>query len=237
MLKACMSVSCDKCACVGRGIFSELDAHDLEDIISAKVMNTYKKGQTLYLQGNPGFGLFCINSGKIKITKIGNDGKETIIRIAGPGDILGHHNIFTEENYTHTATMLEAGAICFIDKKSIAKFLELRPAIYLKIIKKLSQEISESENKNAAMSQKNVRERLAELLWNLKNSYGIAEAGRYRLDIKLTREEIASMVGTANETIIRFISEFKEEGIIQQEGKVIYLVDEAKLMRTANMSA
>jgi CRP-like cAMP-binding protein len=113
----------------------------------------------------------------------------------------------------------------------------MQPTVTLQIMKKMSQEISASENRNAAMSQKNVRERLAELLLELKQSYGINENGRYRLDIRLTREEIASMVGTANETIIRFISEFKDEGLIQQEGKVIYLVDEKRLMQTANMIA
>lgn len=230
-------VSCDNCVCLNKGIFCHLETESLGDVSANKVMNHYKKGQTLYLQGNPGFGLYCINSGKVKITKTGNDGKETIIRIAGPGDVLGHHNLFSDENYTHTATTIEEASICFIDKTFFMKFVENRPTVTLQIIKKMSEEISASENKTAAMSQKNVRERLAELLLNLKTSYGVQENGRYRLDIKLTREEIASMVGTANETIIRFISEFKDEGLIQQEGKVIYLVDENKLKQTANMTA
>lgn len=231
------NVTCDQCVCLNKGIFCQLATPSMGDISANKVMNHYKKGQTLYLQGNPGFGLYCINSGKVKITKTGNDGKETIIRIAGPGDVLGHHNLFSEDNYSHTATTIEEASICFIDKKFFLKFVEQEPSITLNIIRKMSQEIGASENKNAAMSQKNVRERLAELLLDLKTSYGVQENGRFRLDIKLTREEIASMVGTANETIIRFISEFKEEGLIQQEGKVIYLVDEKKLMKTANMLA
>jgi len=222
---------------MNKGIFCHLANPALGDISANKVMNHYKKGQTLYLQGNPGFGVYCINSGKVKITKMGNDGKETIIRIAGPGDVLGHYNLFTEDSHSHTATVLEEASICFVDKKFFTKFVEMQPTVTLNIIKKMSQEISASENRNAAMSQKNVRERLAELLLELKQSYGINENGRYRLDIRLTREEIASMVGTANETVIRFISEFKDEGLIQQEGKVIYLVDEKRLMQTANMIA
>jgi CRP-like cAMP-binding protein len=237
MAKPIKNVSCEQCECVKRGVFCELGSTAMESINANKVMNTYKKGQSLYLQGNPAFGLYCINSGKIKITKMGNDGKETIIRIAGPGDVLGHHNIFTDENYSTTATTIEETTVCFIDKKFVSSFIESEPSLSLNIIRKLTKELRASETRNAAMSQKNVRERLAELLLNLKSSYGIEESGRFRLDIKLTREEIASMVGTANETIIRFISEFKEEGLIQQEGKVIYLVDEARLLKTANMSA
>lgn len=237
MTKINKNVTCEQCECLNKGIFCQLANPALDGISENKVMNYYKKGQTLYLQGNPGFGLYCINSGKVKITKMGNDGKETIIRIAGPGDVLGHYNLFTDDNHSHTATVLEEAHICFIDKKFFTKFVESEPTVTLNIIRKMSQEISASESRNAAMSQKNVRERLAELLLDLKQSYGIAENGRYRLDIRLTREEIASMVGTANETIIRFISEFKDEGLIQQEGKVIYLVDEKRLMKTANMIA
>ena len=105
----------------------------------------------------------------------------------------------------------------------------------MNIIKRLSDEIKLFENTNAAISHKNVRERLAELLLEFKNSYGIFEGGRYKLDIKLTREEMASMIGTANETIIRFISEFRQEGILEQEGKTIYIMNVNKLKETANM--
>jgi CRP-like cAMP-binding protein len=235
MTKPNKNISCDQCDCVKRGIFCDLPISSIGEISANKVMNSYKKGQTLFLQGNPSFGLFCVNSGKIKLTKTGNDGRETIIRIAGPGDVLGHHNIFTDENFSTTATVIEEAAVCFIDKKFVLKFIENEPSLSINIIRKLTQELQVSESRNTAMSQKNVRERLAELLLDLKKSYGIQESGRFRLDIKLTREEMASLVGTANETVIRFISEFKDEGMIQQEGKVIYLVDEEKLMKTANI--
>ena len=93
-----------------------------------------------------------------------------------------------------------------------------------------------AESRNASMSQKNARERLAELFLNFKKAYGKEEAdGRCRLEIKLNRDEIASMVGTANETIIRLISEFREEGILEQDGKVMYIVDEEKLLEFANL--
>ena len=93
-----------------------------------------------------------------------------------------------------------------------------------------------AEARSASLSQKNVRERLAELFLMLNKSYGVQELNRTKLDIKLTREEIASMVGTANETVIRFISEFKDEGLIEQDGKTIYILDEKKLLEYANLN-
>lgn len=230
------SQSCKQCECFHKSIFCDLKNPSLEQMVSNKVLNYYRKGQTLYFQGNPAFGIYCIKRGKVKISKIGNDGKEIIIRIAGPGDILGHQNIYTNESYTATATIIEDAVVCFMDKKFILEKINAEPSIAINIIKKLSDEMTAFESRNAAMSHKNVRERLAELLIGLKNDYGVSEAGKVKLNIKLTREEMASMVGTANETIIRFISEFKDEGILEQQGKTIYIMNMDKLVETANLN-
>ena len=230
------SLSCKHCECVEKSIFCDLKSSSLDSMASQKVLNTYKKGQTLYFQGNPAFGLYCLKTGKVKISKMGNDGKEIILRIAGPGDVLGHQNIFNNDFYTSTATVIENAVVCFIDKKFVTEKIASEQSIAINIIKKLSDEMTAFENRNAAMSHKNVRERLAELLVGLKKTYGIFEDGKIKLDIKLSREEMASMVGTANETIIRFISEFKDEGILEQVGKVIYIMNFDKLMETANLN-
>lgn len=227
---------CVHCASREKGIFCELSTFVLSDISQHKVMNTYKKGQVIFYQDNPPFGLYCLSSGKIKVTKTGSDGKESIVRLAKGGDILGHRSLFSQTNYTATATTLEETTICFIDKKYIFQAIEKNPSIALNIIQKLSQEMGAAESKNASMFQKNVRERLAELLLTLSSSYGIKEANRIKLDIKLTREEMASMIGTASETIIRFMSEFKDEGLIEQEGKTIFITNEASLIELANIN-
>lgn len=198
--------------------------------------NHYLKGQTLFFQGAPPFGLYCIHDGKVKITKTGPEGKESIVRIARPGDILGHRSLFSRQNFTGTATALEDTAVCFFDKKLIYEALQAHPSISLHIIERLSKEMGAAQNMNASLSQKTVRERLAELLLSLRANYGIQEEDRIKLDIRITRIEIASMIGTASETVIRFISEFKNEGLIHQEGKTIYLLKEDGLRKAANAS-
>lgn len=235
MSKPVKSINCENCECKDRGIFCEIEGAVLSTVSAKKVMNRYKKGQTIFFEGNPPFGLYCINSGKIKVTKAGPDGKESIVRIAAAGDILGHRSLFSHENYTATATVMEDAAVCFLDKKFIYQLIEKEPSVALNVIQKLSLDMGAAEDRGAALSQKNVRERLAELLLNLNKTYGRTDENRRLLDIKLTREEMASMVGTANETIIRFISEFKEEGLITEEGKVIYILNETKLLEFANL--
>lgn len=236
MAAALKNLNCENCQSRGKGIFCDLEHASLDEVSKNKVMNTYKKGQVIFYQGNPAFGLYCINSGKIKITKTGNDGKESIVRLATGGDVLGHRSLFSNENYSATATALEDTAICFLDKKFIFKAIQEQPTIAMNIIQKLSREMGSAEAKSANMFQKNVRERLAELLLTLGQSYGVKENERTRIDIKLTREEIASMIGTASETVIRFMTEFKDEGLIEQEGKVIYITDEEGLLGLANLN-
>ncbi len=230
------SVGCDHCQSRDKGIFCELEQTALTDVSQNKVMNSYKKGQTIFFQGNPPFGLYCIATGKIKVSITGNDGKESIIRIAGPGDVLGHRSLFSKENYSATATVIEDAAICFLDKNYIYTALKKDPTIALNLIEKLSKDMGAAEARNASMSQKSARERLAELFLSFIKNYGhVEENGKIRIDIKLNRDEMASIVGTAHETIIRLISEFKDEGILEQEGKIIYILDERKLFEFANL--
>ena len=228
---------CEDCPSKGKGIFCELKSNDLVDVSDHKVENTYKKGQTLFVQGNPPYGIYCVSKGNIKVTQIGEDGKEAIVRIATAGDVLGHRSIFTDQFYQATATAIEDSHVCFIDKKYIVKLVQEHPSVACNLIGKLGRDLGAAEHRISSFYQKNVRERLAELLLLLKSSHGAQEdSGAWRLDIKLTREEMASIIGTASETLIRFMSELKQEGYIEQKGKTIYLVNEEGLLDFANIS-
>lgn len=228
--------SCENCASRSKGVFCELSSSELQDVSEHKVTNVYKKGQTLFVQGNHPFGLYCISTGNIKVTKVGADGKESIVRIATAGDVLGHRSLFTDQFYTATATALEDTKVCFLDKKFIMKVIQEKPSVSMNVIEKLSTDMGAAENKLSSLHQKNVRERLAELFLLLKESHGVTQDdGRTLINLKLTREEMATMIGTANETLIRFISEFKEAGLIEQEGKKIFIANEAELIEWANV--
>lgn len=228
--------SCENCPSLQKGIFCELASTDFLDVSEHKVTNVYKKGQTLFVQGNHPFGIYCISNGNIKVTKMGADGKESIVRIATAGDVLGHRSLFTDQFYGATATALEDTKVCFLDKKFIMKVIKDQPSVSMNVIEKLSTDMGAAESKLSSLHQKNVRERLAELLLLLKESHGEKlEDGRIFINLKLTREEMATMIGTANETLIRFISEFKEAGLIAQEGKKIFITNEEKLIEWANI--
>jgi len=125
---------------------------------------------------------------------------------------------------------MEDTRACFIDKSFIIGLIKEQPSVALKVIEKLSKDMGAAEHRLNSMHTRNVRERLAELLLLLKESHGVDEGTRTKIDLRLTREEMSTMIGTAPETLIRFISEFKEAGLIEQEGKTIFVKDEGKLL-------
>lgn len=228
-------INCINCESRGKGVFRCSELSSLEYMSSNKTVNLYKRGQNLFLQGNPPFGLYCINSGKIKVTKLGRGGKETIVRIATSGELLGHRSLFSDSPYSASATVLEDARVCFVSKNDIAQVIQNDPKTAFEIINCLSQQMGAAESKVASLSQKNVRQRLAELLLIFRQSFGVKVDLGYKLDVVLTREEMASMVGTASENLIRLISDFKKEGLIEQERKHLIIVDVDRLEDVAGL--
>ena len=137
--------SCENCISKSEGIFCDLNIPELEEISNHKIYNSYKEGQTLFIQGNHPFGIYCISKGSVKLSKMTPDGKEVIVRIAQGGDVLGHRSLFTDDNYSATATALEDTDVCFIDKKFILKTIEKSPTVALNIINKLSSNMGAAE--------------------------------------------------------------------------------------------
>ncbi|MBF0104170.1 MAG: Crp/Fnr family transcriptional regulator [Deltaproteobacteria bacterium] len=226
---------CSKCPALKESLFCNLDDSALAKISSQKTCNTYKKGQIVFHEGNRPLGLYCLRSGKVKIFKTGIDRREQIVRLATPGDIIGYRSFLGEDSYTATAASLDDSLICFIDKDDFYGVLKEDSRLSLNIIKLLTTQLRTAEELLRDMAQKSVRERLAEVLLLLRNKFGTDKADSGVLNAKLSREELASFVGTATETLIRLLSDFKAEQVIETRGKHIKILDPKALMRIANL--
>lgn len=162
-------------------------------------------------------------------------GKEFIVYIAKPGDFLGYRALLSEEFYQATATVLEDAKICFIPKESFFEVLQKNPVFMKKVVQAVCHEMGIMEEKLAELAHKSVRERLAANLLMLKESYGVEGEGSVLIDLALSREDLASIVGTATETVIRLLSEFKSDGLISFEGKKIRVLEPKKLAKQADL--
>lgn len=198
-----------------------------------KICSSYKKGETIFKQGAYAAGVYCINAGKIKLSMMGDEGKEQIIRMAKPGDIIGYKALLSGEKYNATAIAIEDTNICFIPKEIFLVILQKDASLSFEMMKVLSNELKRAEEKITHLAQKQVRERMAETILFLKETYGLDKDDH--VNIQLSREEIANLVGTATETAIRLLSEFNKEHIIELSGKKIKILNHPKLVKTANL--
>lgn len=226
---------CVECQSHFLGVFCSLDQPALEEFNSHKTTNQYKKGQTIFYEGNQAFGLYCVYSGRIKLYKTGVDGRLQIVRIAGPGDLLGYRAMFSDEPYTATAEAVEDATICCIDKNAFFPVLAKHPDLAMNIIKKLARELRQAEDLATSIAQKSVRERMAELLLILKETYGKKSQNGVLIDLKLSREELAEMIGVTQETAIRLLSEFKKDGMIEIKKRDITILQPQSLLDTARL--
>lgn len=202
----------------GNSLFNLLHSDDALRIKNEKATSFYKKNQPLFIEGSYPRGVFCIISGKVKVFSTGETGKEQIIRIAGAGDVVGFRALFSEEPYRLSATTLEESSIFFIKIEDFLELVHSQPELLQAVLRELSKESGERADFIKAMAQKTVRERLAIVLLVLESIY--------KDDlINLSREDLANFVGTATETLIRLLKDFKDENLIEVQGRKIKLID------------
>ncbi|PKL76122.1 MAG: Crp/Fnr family transcriptional regulator [Candidatus Melainabacteria bacterium HGW-Melainabacteria-1] len=201
-----------------------------EHLALQQSLRHYKKGQVLFYEGNRAFGMHYLNSGKVKLSMYTPDGKIYITRIATAGDLLGCHAFFTDEVYGVSAELLEDATVCFIERDQIREIQAQDPQFGFRMLSKLARELRQAEDKAAHIAYESIPERLAALLMSLRESFGqTREDGQIRLDILLSREEIASMLGTTVETTVRTLSRFKQLNLIGADKKNILIKDIGKL--------
>jgi CRP/FNR family transcriptional regulator len=235
MAKIEFSVACLLCDHLKDSLFNGLQPEDLNRVNNHKTCVLYKKGQNIFYEGTRPTGLFCMNGGKVKVVKNDVQGKEFILYLAKPGDFLGYRALLSEEFYGATATVLEDAKICFIPREDFFEVLQKNPVFMRKVVKEVCKDMGIMEERMAEIAHKSVRERLAGSLLMLKETYGMEGEKSELIDIALSREDLASIVGTASETIIRLLSEMKSENIIAFEGKKIRVLDAKKLARQADL--
>lgn len=227
--------ACTQCSSWENSLLSQLQQEDLEQITNAKHCIRYKKGQTLFFEGTRPIGIFCIHAGHVKVTKSSSSGKEQIIYLANPGDIIGYQALLSEEEYSTSATVLDESVICFIPKEDFLDILMRDNQLTKKLMKETCRQLGMIEEKIATISMLSVRERLASCLLMLKETYGLEGTNSSSIiEIALSREDLANLIGTATETVIRLLSEFKNDGLIEFIGKKIKVSNPQALAKVAD---
>jgi len=225
--------SCVTCTNRKLSIFFKLSHEELEKLNDCKGCNQYGKGHLLFFEGSRPTGVFCISKGTVKIYRLTAGGKMQIIKLCGAGDIVGHEAILAQTPYKYFAEVIEKSLICYIPKHHFLQMLKENYALTTTLMRQISLELINSDKRTASMAAKPVRERVAESLLLLNEFFKSKNQNERYPEISLSREEIASYAGTATETAIRILSDFRNDELITVGKRSISILNEERLSKIA----
>jgi len=224
----------DKWDFKSESILKDLPAEDFELLTANKTEQVYSKDEIIFREAAYPAEIFYIVDGKVKKYKVDKDGKEHIIYVANQGEILGYHAILSEDRYPDSASALEKSRIAFIPKEDFLTTLQQSTVLSKRLLKTLSHEFAVLANSLSVFAQKSVRERLALQLIVFRENYKVNFQPGMPVEINISRDDLANIVGTVRESAVRILAEFKEAGIVETKGRKIIVHDVNQLIKIAN---
>lgn len=207
--------TCTNCPAHQSGIFSELSPAQLRELEKGRILDHYKKRQILFYEGHRPLAAYCLLSGQMKVYKTLPGGGHRILRLVGPGDLLGHEALLKKDIYEASAEALEDSYVCILPKGMVLAILEKNPGVLLRLLDKVSDDLTQTQGLSAPGFQKrHVRVRMAQLLLDLNQRLGRPVHWGSSIELPLSRSEMASMLGTTTETAIRILNRFQAQGYL-----------------------
>jgi CRP/FNR family transcriptional regulator, polysaccharide utilization system transcription regulator len=209
-------------------IFKGLSQSEKESIEMHHSVALFRKSETIIREGGKPKGLYCIVSGKAKISKTGVGGREQILRMLRPESFISYRSLYSDSHFPFNVTAVESSAVVIFEKQCMSGIIKHNAELGLRFIKVLTEELTFSNNRIISLTQKHVRGRVAESLLILRDAYGTEADGR-TLRVLLSREDIAHMSNMTTSNAIRILSDFASESLIELEGRKIMIIDEENL--------
>jgi len=210
-------------------IFSELKDEFLEKIHQISTLRKYGKGRIIFMEGEPGEAFFYIKSGLVKISKLSRDGREHILHILNEGHIFAEVTLFNKTVYPATAEVLEDAEIGMVRNRDLEKVIVENPELSLQLIRYLNRRLEEAHMKIRDLALYDTYARTAQALIKLSEDYGRKSSKGVELDLNISRQELANIVGTTRETVIRALTTFRKERSIDIDKNTITIIDPEKI--------
>lgn len=212
-------------------VFSEEEKTVLKERMH---IQTFKKNERIYCEGEKPLYMMCLITGKVKIYRTGVNGRSQIIRVKKPVQYFGVRAYFANENYITAAAAFEASTICFLPMDIIMKVISKNTQLSLFFIRLLSIHLGTADKRTVSLTQKHIRGRLAEALLFLRDHYGLEEDGA-TLSIYLSREDLANLSNMTTSNAIRTLSTFAQDKLLAIDGRKIKIIDEERLRRISRI--
>lgn len=224
---------CHACQAREECIFGGLPPAQVEGFHRIRHFHHYKARQPIYHEGTPALGFHIGCTGCVKLSKVDGNGREQIIRIANPGEIIGEEALLDSQHYGATAEPLEDCHTAFVKREDFLAFLDSGKGIAPRFLLHLCRTLVETQARLARMGLGDARARLAGTLVDLAQRYGRPVKDGLQVGLKLTRAELAGMVGLSPETAMRLLSELKADGVLRLDGRHITVLNSGKLAALA----
>ena len=217
-----------------QSMLNVLSDEDYAHLVINQIDQKYLKGDVIFREGSMPAGIFLIRSGKVKKYKVDQIAKEQIIYVANHGELIGYHAVLSEERYPDSAAAIEDSLISFIPKEDFIAVLHRSPAFTGRLLKALSHEFTVLANSISVISQRTAPERLAIALIVFREKFKDEESGEKDIILNISRMDLANMAGIAQENVIRLLKEFKADGILETDGRKIWIKDIKRLIKKSN---
>lgn len=212
--------------------FEQLSAEEQSQINDASTIVVLNKRDELFLEGKHPQAVYILQRGKMKLFTTDMQGREQIVHLARPGDLMGYRAVIGNDVFSCSAAALETSSIIVIPRAIFENLLEQSRVVSHYVIQVLAAELRHAEHHLAGLARKHVRSRLADVLLLLAETYGY-ESDEQTLAVQLTREELAGLVGTATETVIRLLHSLRDDKLVATDNRKIRLTNIAELKRLA----
>jgi len=230
----CPNRACVACPTRSSTVFASLDEAAMVEFDQNKLVRPHHKGDVLFHESTPATTVCCIHSGVAKVSRAAPHDRNYVLRLAGPGEILGLESVLANKPHGDTAEMLCDGIICHFDASYLRHLLAEHDLVRDSLLKLLSSRLMEANADRAELASGDVRERTALVLMELATRWGTKlNGGSVRIDLALTRQDLASLVGATTETVIRQLAELRRRGVLASSGRSLVVLDTDRLGRVA----
>ncbi|WP_230977533.1 Crp/Fnr family transcriptional regulator [Georgenia yuyongxinii] len=214
-------------------LFEALDEQDQAALRSLMSETSLRRGETLFNEGDPGDRLYILTEGKVKLGHTAPDGRENLLAVLGPGELLGELTLFDPGPRSTTATAVAPTRLLELEHQDLMEFLEGRPSLAKHMLKALAQRLRRTNESLADLVFSDVPGRVAKALLDLADRFGEITDDGVHVPHDLTQEELAQLVGASRETVNKSLAEFVSRGWIRLEGRAVLLLDLDRLRRRA----
>lgn len=214
----------------GTPLFGGLNADALADLAASAVHRRYRKGAVVFVQGERGTRCYVILSGTVKISAYHRDGREVVLAVLGPGDIFGELSLFDEAERSADATVIEEAELISLDRDGINGIVMRHPQVGLALLQGLSRRLRTTNDAFQDIAFFDVTGRVARRLADLAQAHGTPEDGGVVIDIPVSQESLANMVGATRESVNKSLAGLTRRGLVARKGRR-YLIPDVDALR------